>query len=114
VFLLWLLHTSVVRIGSYDYEIAYGNTLGKTEYPIDDSKGLPRSITLPDIEGQKEISWQHESIHACFHDHEHHFKTKAAMDEHLNLQTYTEEEVATILTPCLLAIKKVELSHIQH
>jgi hypothetical protein len=99
----------VVYIGSFLYSLTYNkNTLGMTHFPMDDSY-QGRSIELPTMEGQLPISWEHEKLHACMHNHEHHFKTKEAFEAHLRMQTYTEEELVTILAPCMLALEKVDL-----
>jgi hypothetical protein len=105
LFLLLLL-AHYVQIGSYKYRIDYsGNTLGSTNYPIDDKLG-DRYIVLPTMKGQQPISWMHESIHACFHDHPHEYKSKEELQMHLSETMYTEEEVATLLAPCLLELEK--------
>lgn len=99
-----------VYIGSYGYDVYYSSeTLGKTSYPVDDDFGH-RFITMPaNMDGQVPISWEHEKIHACMHDHAHHFKTGAELKAHLEKEMYSEEEVATILAPCLLALESVDL-----
>jgi hypothetical protein len=100
-----------VYIASYGYDIYYSSeTLGKTSYPLDDDVNH-RFITLPTMEGQIPVSWEHEKIHACMHGHAHHFKTGAALKTHLEDEKYSEEEVATILAPCLLALESVDLRH---
>lgn len=113
-FLLLLLQVAIARpvvyIGSFHYTVVYSSgTLGRTSYPIDDDFGH-RYITMPaNMDGQVPMSWEHEQIHACLHDHAHHFKTDEELRAHLEKQTYSEEEVATILAPCLLALKNVDL-----
>jgi len=99
-----------VYIGSYAYAVVYSpSTLGKTSYPLDDDFGH-RYITMPEnMDTQVPMSWEHEKIHACMHDHAHHFKTAAELKDHLEKQMYSEEEVATILAPCLLALESVDL-----
>jgi hypothetical protein len=90
-----------IRIGSYDYALAYANnTLGKTEFPLDDRYGQ-RRIVLPVLRDQQPVSLLHEEIHACLHNHDHRFSSVKELDAHLN-QSYTEEQIATTLAPCLL------------
>lgn len=103
-----LLLGKFVLIGSFTYRIDYSpDTLGKTVYPIDDDDAQ-RYIVLPSMKGQQPVSWMHEKIHACMHDHPHHYKTKQELEKHLNETTYDEEEIATLLAPCLLALEKVK------
>lgn len=109
--LAFFLSLLVVRIGSYNYTLDYrDDTLGKTTFPIDDALG-GRYIDLPNDANQFPISWEHEKLHACMHDHTHHYKSIQDFEMHMHKQTYTEEEVVTILAPCLLALNNVDLRH---
>lgn len=105
--MIWFL-LIVVKIGAYNYRINYSpDTLGKTVFPYDDALA-ERYIVLPTIEGQIPVSWEHEKIHACLHNHPHNFKNREELEADLN-QSYTDEEIATILAPCLLELDKVDL-----
>jgi hypothetical protein len=110
--LLELAFYPTVYIGSFPYAVMYSpDTLGKTSYPLDDDAGH-RYITMPaNMDSQIPMSWEHEKIHACLHAHSHHFKTEAELKAHLEKTMYSEEEVATILTPCLLELETVDLRH---
>lgn len=108
ILLLLFLLGQYVQIGSFTYRIDYSpDTLGKTVYPYDDSLAQ-RAIILPTMKGQQPISWMHEKIHACMHDHQHSYKSRKELEKHLNETTYNEEEIATLLAPCLLALEKVK------
>lgn len=107
--LLFQVQPQLVYIGSFSYAVAYDSeSLGKVSYPLDDDAEF-RILTLPTLKGQQPVSIEHEEIHACMHDHSHHFKTRAELEAHLEKQMYSEEEVATILAPCLLELQKVDL-----
>jgi hypothetical protein len=102
-----------VKIGAYNYRIDYSaDTLGKTVYPYDDVVA-ERYIVLPTMESQIPVSWEHEKIHACLHNHPHNYKSRTELEVDLN-QTYTEEQITTILAPCLLALESINLQREDH
>ena len=99
---------SSVAIGDYSYLVSFSSdTLGKTSFPRDDTYAN-RTMTLPTMKDQDAVSFEHEEIHACMHNHPHHFITAEELKNHLEKQTYTEEEVATILAPCMLGVSNEE------
>lgn len=107
--ILLALLLQVVLIGSHPYTVEYwADSLGFTQFPADD-KWDGRAMVLPTMPGQLPVSWMHERLHACMHDHEHNYKTAKELSQHLKDQTYTEEEIVTILTPCMLSSENVDL-----
>lgn len=101
ILLLGLILSSI-QIGDYRYKVIYSNmSLGETYFVADDSKGT-RTMVLPSDSDQLAVSEMHEIMHACMHNHEHSFANEAELKKHLFEQQYTEEEMVTILAPCIL------------
>ena len=93
--------TGEYRIGKFSYEVNYSLTLGEVKFPIDDDKGK-RIVELPYDLQQRKFSLAHEVVHACFHNHEHHFRTKAELQKHIDDFSYgNEESVAAIVGLCI-------------
>jgi hypothetical protein len=92
----------VIQIGDYRYEVFYSNaTLGQTFFVLDDDKDV-RTIVLPESLDQRPVSLAHEMYHACMHNHLHKFSSEKELEKHLFQETYTEEEVVTMLSPCMI------------
>ena len=100
--LLLILAFNQYRIGKFNYEVEYrSDSLGEIQFPLDDATGKRKLILPIDLQQQK-FSFKHEIVHACLHDHEHHFKTKEELQAHIDYFRYTNEEsVATVIGVCL-------------
>jgi hypothetical protein len=91
------------KIGEFRYVFVYTDrTLGEVLFPPDDKDSL-RYLRLPIDPAQRELSLQHEIIHACIHNHRHNFKTKEELDKHIDRKWdfSDEENLATVLGLCL-------------
>lgn len=100
----------LVHIGIFIYMLITncpGNTLGATIYPLNDNNGQSRIICISTKYGpyQTKEVFVHELIHACLHNHEHHFKTKQELENHVDtVPEQSEEELVDSLAYCMVPV----------
>lgn len=101
----------LVHIGLFVYLLvktcSYGS-LGATVYPLADNDGQRRIIQVCTEYGpdQTKQVFVHELIHACLHNHLHHYKTKADLEKEVSTIPDQPEELfvqnlAYCMTPVL-------------
>lgn len=77
--------------------------LGGTYFPPDDSTAV-RVLNICEQYGPTQTRQivEHELLHICMHSHEHHYLTNEELEDHIQLQRYSEEYVAHQIAPCLI------------
>lgn len=99
----------LVHIGMFVYMLVKScsyDHLGLTAYPVDDNLGERRIIVCADFgANQTQQIFVHELVHACLHDHEHHFKTKEELQYHVDtVKEQKEETLAIDLAYCMVPV----------
>ncbi len=95
----------IITIGFYVYLLVAGCSNSSVSYPLVDNGTQDRVITVCTdygLDQTKEIE-MHEIVHACVHNHEHNFKTKKDLANHLRVIPEQSEEIFTTDTAhCIL------------
>ena len=103
----------IITIGLYSYLLVTSCLgAGAVGYPQDDNnKEMQRTIVVCTEYGpeQAEQIYVHETIHACIHNHPHHFKTQEELANHLkDIDKQSEELFVANLAACVVPVLENE------